>query len=56
VVCSEKVVENGSTEAQVDFMGKYTTPVGLSVSVDTTPFVLSEFSSVIWQDMFIKDT
>ena len=43
MICSERVVENSGTEADVDFVGKYTTPVGLSVSV-YIPFVFSEFS------------
>jgi len=39
VICTERTVETNDTEAEVDFVGKYTTPIGLSVSVDI-PFVL----------------
>jgi len=53
IICVEKTVENRGTEAEVDFVGKYTTPVGLSVS-DGVPFILSEFCFIIWQVIFIE--
>jgi len=42
---TERTMANSVTEAEVDFVGKYTTPVGLSVSVYIR-FVLSQFCKV----------
>lgn len=44
--CAGRTVEVGDCETETDFVGKYTTPVGLSVSAE----VQSIFSDVLFSE------